>query len=265
MMDFHIPRRWTDHSAIAVGRVGLLTLMSLTLLAVGPAGAQSLPGTPPGTGKVASATTLEASQTPTTYPAALAALPATAQETVRAILDSASAAHLPLAPLQSKVIEGVAKRAAPDRIVAVVSGVADGLRVARTAYTGTVADAELTAAGAAVQAGVPPDRLRELRRSLPAERSATQTFVVLTDLTRRGVSVDDGVRELQRLLALGSGDEMLDKLRADVARDVAGGVQPGLAVSRRVDAFVHTAGSRPPVSQRPPSPESPTVPPEMNP
>lgn len=190
--------------------------------------------------------------------AALGALPAPERAEVQRAVDGARAAGLPVAPLERKVVEGVAKDAAPARIVAVVRAVADGLAVARSALGAGAGEAELTAAGAAVQAGAGPDQLRRLRAGVPRGRAATQAFVVLTDLTRRGVPAADGAAALAQLARAGAGDDALARLRADVAADVASGAVPRAAVTRRTDALLRGAAPpRSPVASPTPSPFDP--------
>ncbi len=187
--------------------------------------------------------------------AALAALPPEERAGIVALLDSARSAGLPAAPLHGKVVEGVAKHAEPAQIAAVLRRVAAGLGAARVAF-GAATEAELVAGGAAVQAGVTPAQLRRLRASLPRGRPATQAVVVLTDLARRGVPPADGAAALARLARAGVGDAALARLRADVAGDLAAGLGPGTAVTRRADALLRARapGAPPPGSLVAPSP-----------
>ncbi len=171
------------------------------------------------------------------YDAALAGLPRDARTALAALVDSTRAAGLPAAPLERKVVEGVAKGADPARITQIVRAVAAGLRAARGAL-GAASDAELEAGGAAVQAGVPPDELRRVRASLPRGRPATQAFVILTDLARRGVPPGEGARAVARLVRAGARDADLAQWRAEVATDLAAGVSPAAAASGRTDTFL---------------------------
>ena len=169
--------------------------------------------------------------------AALAALPPATRTQLAALADSVRTAGLPAAALDRKVIEGVAKHADPARIVSVVSRVAEGLRTAGAAL-GPASAAELEAAGAAVQSGVTLDQLRRVRASLPRTRPITQALVVLTDLTRRGVSPGDGVQALTRLTRAGARDTELARWRSEVAADVAGGMGGDAAVTRQTETFL---------------------------
>lgn len=191
------------------------------------------------------------------YAAALATLPRDTQGELAALVDSARVAGLPAAALQRKVVEGVAKHADPARIARVVRDVGAGLRAARGAL-GPAGDAELEAAGAAVQAGVTPDQLRRLRASLPHGRSVTQTVVILTDLIRRGVPSTDGARAIVRLARAGAGDADLAQWRAEVAADLSAGIGGGAAAARRTDTFLRQhAGVGAPVVTPAPGPLDP--------
>ncbi|HVT38621.1 MAG TPA: hypothetical protein VHE78_06245 [Gemmatimonadaceae bacterium] len=179
------------------------------------------------------------SRAPAQSPAALiAGWPADSRAEITALLDSAAKAGLPIDPLRMKIAEGIAKDAAPATIVNVVRALHGGLHAARQALGVRITDAELVAAAAAVQSGVAPDQLRALRGSIPAERSGTQLFVVLTDLTHRGVPVEEGVAGLTRLARAGAGDAAFAQLRLDVARDVASGVAAQAAMARREREYI---------------------------
>ena len=193
-------------------------------------------------------------------PQQLAGLPRGARAALAALVDSTRAAGLPVAPLERKVVEGVAKGADPARITQIVRTVAAGLRAARGAL-GAASDAELEAGGAAVQAGVPPDELRRVRASLPRGRPATQAFVILTALARRGVPPGEGARAVDRLGRAGARDADLAQWRAEVAGDVAAGVGTRAAVGERADAFLRShpraARDAAPVASPVPNPLNP--------
>jgi hypothetical protein len=168
----------------------------------------------------------------------VAAWPPATRIEILAVLDSAAATGLPVAPLRAKIAEGIAKAAAPAMIVNVVRALENGLRAARQTLGPRSTESELVAAAAAVQSGATLDQLRALRASIRAERSATQMFVVLTDLTHRGVATAECVAALTRLGRAGAGDAAFSQLRVDVANDVSAGVAARAAVSRRADEYV---------------------------
>jgi hypothetical protein len=183
--------------------------------------------------------------------AMIAAWPAADRAEATALLDSAGAAGLPVAPLRAKIAEGIAKDAAPTTIVNVVRALYGNLRAARQTLGVRVSEPELVAGAAALQSGVTPVQLRALRMSIPADRSATELFVVLTDLTHRGITAEEGVGALTRLARAGANDATLVQLRFDVAKDVAAGVPAQNAVSRRTNDYV-SRGTPPPDDLLPP-------------
>ena len=181
----------------------------------------------------------------------IAGWPAGDRAEATAQLDSAGTAGLPVAPLRAKIAEGIAKEAAPATIVNVVRALYGNLRVARQTLGARINEPELIAGAAALQSGITPVQLRALRGSIPADRSATELFVVLTDLTHRGVTAEESVTALTRLARAGANDATLVQLRFDVARDVAAGVPAQNAVSRRTNDYV-ARGTPPPDDLLPP-------------
>lgn len=188
---------------------------------------------------------------PPSTAAMIASWPAADRAEATALLDSAGTAGLPAAPLRAKIAEGIAKDAAPATIVTVVRALYGNLRTARQTLGARISEPELVAGAAALQSGVTPAQLRSLRASIPADRSATELFVVLTDLTHRGITAEEGVTALTRLAHAGANDATLVQLRFDVARDVAAGIPAPNAVSRRINDYV-ARGTPPPDDQLPP-------------
>lgn len=184
--------------------------------------------------------------------ALVAGWPAADRAEATALVDSASSAGLPVAPLRAKIAEGIAKDATPATIVNVVRALYGNLRSARQTLGARVSEPELVAGAAALQSGVAPDQLRALRGTIPADRSATELFVVLTDLTHRGLTAEEGVSALTRLARAGVNDATLVQLRLDVAKDVAAGIPAPSAVSRRTNDYV-SRGTPPPAESLPPS------------
>jgi hypothetical protein len=168
----------------------------------------------------------------------VATWPAALRDAVRAIVDSAAVGGLPVAPLRAKIAEGAAKNAEPALIVTVVRALLTNMDAARSALGTRMSEAELVAAAAALQTGVRSSQLQALKDRLRSGRSSTQLFVVVTDLTRRGVAVDETVRALQRLAEAGAGDAAFAQLRLDVAKDVTAGLAPRTAVRRNTDAYI---------------------------
>jgi hypothetical protein len=181
---------------------------------------------------------VDATASPRSAAALVAAWPSANRIEILALLDSAAIAGLPVAPLRAKIAEGIAKDAAPATIVNVVRALENGLRTVRRTLGPRLTDPELVAAVAAVQSGATLDQLRALSASIRPERASTQMFVVLTDLTRRGVAATECVTALARLARAGAGDAAFAQLRVDVANDVSTGVAARAAVSRRADEYV---------------------------
>jgi hypothetical protein len=176
--------------------------------------------------------------TPASTAALVSGWPLASRTEINALLDSATNAGVPVAPLRAKIAEGVAKDAPPAAIITVVRALEVGLRAVRQTLGPGTTEAELVAGAAAVQSGAALDQLRALRASIRPERTATQLFVVLTDLTHRGVAASDGVAVLGRLARAGAGDAAFAQLRVDVANDVSAGVAARASVARRADEYV---------------------------
>lgn len=153
---------------------------------------------------------------------------------VNQILDAAHDAGLPTEPLVDRALEGVAKGAGPNMIVAAVLRLRDELGLARDAFGDTASQAELTAGASALRAGATSDdlaRLRQLRPGLPL----TVPAGVLADLAAAGVPIETG---LDAVLALADGAADADYVafRRNVERDIALGASPVAAVGVRLRA-----------------------------
>src|SRR3982750_2840873 len=80
---------------------------------------------------------------------------------VEVVLDSARVAGLPTAPIESKALEGIAKRQDGRRIVVAVRNVFHKLRDARGALGPAATSDELKAAAGALSVGVTPAELAQ--------------------------------------------------------------------------------------------------------
>jgi len=172
-----------------------------------------------------------------------------ARTEIVAVLDSARLAGLPadaLSALASKVVEGINKGAAPDRIARVVHESYSAMRAAQSILGPDVAPGEIAAGAGALRAGLAG---RDLQRIKLASRSrpATGALVVATDMINRGVPAADAVAAVVRLAESGADGEALLQLQSDVARDVAAGVAPRSAALERARVL----------SSRPRTPSSP--------
>jgi hypothetical protein len=150
---------------------------------------------------------------------------------VESVVDSARRAQLPTEPLVDKALEGARKRAPGPRILAAVTALADRLRVARAAL-GTHNEAELVAGAAALQAGVGPHALADLRESRPG-RPLAIPLVVLSDLVTRGVPRDTATALVLLVARAGLSDDAFLEVQRSVQNDVRDGANPVTAAAVR--------------------------------
>lgn len=112
------------------------------------------------------------------------------------VLEVAAVDSLPMGALESKVLEGVAKRVPPARIGQAVSDLADELRSVRqelrTRRPATVfSDDEVVAAARAVRQGVTVDALDDLWSARTDQTPLEVPVTVMGELVRRGVAVPE--------------------------------------------------------------------------
>jgi hypothetical protein len=139
---------------------------------------------------------------------ALARVDAATLREVQPVLDAAARDSLPVAAIESKILEGVAKRVQPAQIGTVVRGLADELRVARGTLREErpgrpIVDGEVVAAAMATRQGVGRDVLRALLESSPAGGSLEIPMTVLGELVRRGVPVADASSAISEVVRAG--------------------------------------------------------------
>jgi hypothetical protein len=170
-------------------------------------------------------------------PLAGARLDAASRAAVQRVLDSARAGGLPTEPLVSKVLEGSAKGAPDARIVQVVRTLHVALGDARVALGAGATEAELVAGAAALQAGLQPTTLLDLRRTRGV-RPVAGPLVVLADLMARGVPPAAASDAVLRLARAGATEAAYTTLRRDVERDIAAGAAPAAAAALRAGAIV---------------------------
>jgi hypothetical protein len=167
-------------------------------------------------------------------------LDSTTLAAVGALMDSARTAGLPVEPLVQRALEGAAKHAEPDRIVAAVRRLAGELGVARAALGHESSAAELDAGASALRAGVRSEDLTLLRQR--RTQSLTVALAALTDLVVGGVPPDSAASAVLALAARARDDQIAEFRRA-VERDIALGATPAAAAAVRVDATLHEATS----------------------
>lgn len=158
---------------------------------------------------------------------------------VQSQVDSARRLGLPTEPLVMRALEGATRGAPGPRIAEAVHAYVGRLAGARAALGPNAPEGDLVAGASAIYAGVRPERLTELRR---ARRGAPIALAasVLVDLVAKGVPAERASAELVRLVARRPDDEALRLLAASVRDDVAGGVLPASAVTRRVSGILVT-------------------------
>lgn len=135
---------------------------------------------------------------------------------LHAVIDSARTAGLPAEPLIDKALEGAAKHANTDRIVAVVRDLSARLADARNALGGYGTADELSAGTAALRAGIAPTTLADLRR-LRHNEQVTIPLAVAAELVARGVPSDSASAQVLRLAAAGARDVELAALPRTIA------------------------------------------------
>lgn len=127
---------------------------------------------------------------------------------LRPALDAARRDSVPLAPLEGKALEGVAKQRSTGEIVGAVRRLTAQLARARALLRAGAPQAALpngdVAAGAdALLGGIPPVDITALRRHVPTSVRLEVPLAVLTQLVQRGVPADQARAAVERLLAAG--------------------------------------------------------------
>jgi hypothetical protein len=158
--------------------------------------------------------------------------PPATEAALRAILDSASARQVAVAPLTQRALEGASRGIDPERIVSVVHGLYTRLHIARRSLGESASEAELMAAASALYMGVSPDVLERIHRTSHEGKSALR-LVVLTDMMDRGVPRDTATSIILSLSDADVPDESLQLLRQSMLLDINSGVAPALAARTR--------------------------------
>ncbi|MGH7472299.1 MAG: hypothetical protein ACRENP_30475, partial [Longimicrobiales bacterium] len=159
-------------------------------------------------------------------------LPDATRTQVEGILEAARAAGLPTEPLVDRVLEGAAKRAPADRIMAAITRLRDELRVTREAFGETATTAELTAGASALRAGATRQDLARLHSLRPGQK-LTVAAGVLADLVAAGVPADTGIAAVLAL-APNARDADYVAFRRNVERDIALGASPAASIGARL-------------------------------
>jgi hypothetical protein len=148
---------------------------------------------------------------------------------VRLVLGSASASGLPVDPLISKALEGVAKKASPSSIRDAMNALEKRMRRANDLLGPDPTVDELAAGADALYVGVPEKTLRQMRALAP-RRSIALELGVLTELVARKVPTRQASKMVLDLMARSATGAQLTALSGAVQSDVAAGLKPEVAL-----------------------------------
>lgn len=137
--------------------------------------------------------------------------PASVAIRLDAIVDSALAEGLPTEPLILRALEGGAKGIPADRVQAALTRLHAALRRAKEALGGNTAASDLTTAAAALQTGLEPPRLVELR-TLRGTRSLTLPLGAYLDLVARGAVSERAWAKVVELARRQAADREYDRI-----------------------------------------------------
>ncbi len=151
---------------------------------------------------------------------------------LRTIFEEASAKGIPTAPLVTKVREGVAKRAEPERIRVATAQLAARLERAADALAPSRSVEELSAGADVLQVGIGAGTLRDMRRVWPA-RPLTVPLGVLAELVASGVPQANATRRVRELLVQGATTTQLAALGTTVRADISAGLAPEASMELR--------------------------------
>ncbi len=162
---------------------------------------------------------------------------------VTRVVDSARARSLPTEPLVQKALQGAAKRAPSDRVLAAVRELLAELGTARASLGVRATEAELVAGAGALHAGVPAPTLARVR-ALRAGQSVTVALGTLADLVARGVPVEAAVSAVLALVERRASDADFLEFNKQVGSDIAAGAPPSVAARVR-SGGPGSSGARP--------------------
>jgi hypothetical protein len=177
-----------------------------------------------------------------------AQLSAATRATLERLIDSARVVGLPVAPLYSKVREGVFRSADEARVIAAVQRLGRDLGDARSALGDSAQPEEITAGANALRAGIRPadlSRLQDARGRRP-DQPLTVALVVLADLATRGVPPAMAAASVNELVARKVSDGSLMSFRQNVERDLVGGRSPASALDARTRSMIDEVERRRP-------------------
>lgn len=163
-------------------------------------------------------------------------VPNVALQVIDSIVMEAGDEGIPIEPLIQKALEGGAKGAAPDRIIAAVGASADQLRSARallrmTSSSQPAGPNEVTAVAAALSRGVSPQLVESLTVALPGEPTGPALHAV-ADLVGHGFTEDASVELLLSAAHQGLRGLRLLDVAAAVVLELQRGVTREIAIAR---------------------------------
>ena len=154
------------------------------------------------------------------------------REVVRSALGRATAIGLPIGPLISKALEGIAKRASTRSIRDAMDALEKRMRRANALLAPDPTVDELSAGADALYVGVPDKTLKDMRAIAP-RRSIALELGVLTELVARKVAPNKASRMVLELMARNASAAQLSALSSAVQADVAAGIRPDVALDLR--------------------------------
>ena len=155
------------------------------------------------------------------------------------VIEQASAAGLPTAPLYAKAAEGVLKRADEARILAAVRNLSRALVDARAALPPGTAAPTMIAAASALQAGAERAVIsRYATISQGGQSDLAIAYVTLADLIASTVPAVAASRSVEQLLRSGFRESDLATFRAAVVRDIQAGAKPEDALRTNAPAAI---------------------------
>jgi hypothetical protein len=139
--------------------------------------------------------------------------PATVALRLDALVDSAAALGLPTEPLVLRALEGGAKGVPADRIQTSLGRLLGAMARARDALGASTSASDLTTAASALQTGLEPTRLVELR-NLRGDRSLTVPLGAYLDLVARGAVAERAWQRVVELARRNSADRDYEQIDA---------------------------------------------------
>lgn len=163
--------------------------------------------------------------------------------TLLGLIDSARAAGIPTEPLVQSALLGASREVPPPRILAAIRGLADRMRIARSALGASASEAEIVSGASALQAGVEAAALQRIRRARP-DGEVALPLIVLTDIIERGVARDTAERVIISLGDARTSDAEFQALRQSILSDIRSGAAPSTAAMTRARGVLAARGIR---------------------